>query len=83
MSLRNVTDAEGVDWRVWDVLPQARQITGMEHGWLCFEAVTEKRRYAPIPVGWQAMEDEHLLGLLSGAAVVKSAPTLSADGVDL
>jgi hypothetical protein len=77
MSLRTVTDRDGVAWRVWDVLPQTRHIAGMEHGWLCFESVAEKRRLSPIPAAWQDLDDERILALLGMAAVVRSPARLS------
>jgi hypothetical protein len=79
MSLRSVTDSEGVAWRVWDVLPQTRYIAGLEHGWLCFESVTEKRRLTPIPPGWQERGDDELLALLREADVVRPARQLSSE----
>jgi hypothetical protein len=55
----------------------------MEHGWLCFESVNEKRRLTPIPAAWQLLDDDELASLLTAATVVKTAPQLSSDGVDV
>jgi hypothetical protein len=34
-------------------------------GWLCFESRGERRRFAPIPYGWELLSDD-LLGFLLG-----------------
>lgn len=71
--LRAFTDSTGLEWRVWDVLPTTAvsdaavaaltgslQHTAFANGWLCFESVSEKRRLAPIPQGWE-FNDPQLL----------------------
>lgn len=42
------------------VMPRARLGDGLDSGWLCFEAVSEKRRLVPIPLDWQRCGDEQL-----------------------
>lgn len=32
-------------------------IAGLDEGWLCFEAQTEKRRLTPIPLDWLCCDD--------------------------
>lgn len=67
--LRGFTDSTGVEWRVWEVLPSSTGRAGGDthslpslketpfaDGWLCFESQAEKRRLAPIPVGWEFRE---------------------------
>jgi hypothetical protein len=65
--LRGFTDSTGVEWRVWEVFPSrsspgssAEEMSrtslmgsAFANGWLCFESLTEKRRLAPIPDGWE------------------------------
>lgn len=34
--------------------------SGLDTGWLCFEAAHEKRRLAPIPSDWQRCADDRL-----------------------
>ncbi|MDB4951427.1 MAG: hypothetical protein JWM27_4076 [Gemmatimonadetes bacterium] len=70
MALRTVNDAEGTLWRVWDVIPATRQVTGLEDGWLCFECDHAKRRLTPIPQRWEERTDEELQMYLRAAQVV-------------
>src|SRR6185503_954296 len=83
--LRAYTDSTGVEWRVWDVLPSAGtsdavaealsgslQHTAFANGWLCFESDREKRRLAPIPVGWELQEPAFLDQLRLQATLVLS-----------
>ena len=48
----------------------------MAGGWLAFENRTERRRFAPIPADWSAMEETELRSLLSQAASVGSTQRL-------
>ena len=47
--------------------PRVRLLHGLTHGWLTFECDREKRRLAPVPVGWE-MLPEGVLSLLCGEA---------------
>lgn len=83
--LRGFTDSTGVEWRVWEVFPNraATQTsadsfstaklkgTAYAEGWLCFESMTEKRRLAPIPEGWDRRERPDLEQLLAQATPVE------------
>lgn len=40
-------------------------------GWLCFESASEKRRLAPIPIGWEELHSAQLRDLCSIAAPVR------------
>lgn len=42
----------------------------LANGWLCFESRGERRRLAPIPLGWERMTDSELEALCAWAAVV-------------
>lgn len=63
MPVREFTDSEGIEWRVWDVTAdQLHPVTRLEDllelasGWLAFESETEKRRLpAPFPPDWATM----------------------------
>lgn len=83
--LRAFTDASGAEWRVWEVLPNAGgykhpgaealaisslKETAFANGWLCFESPAEKRRLAPIPMGWEFTDLTMLEKFCSHAAVV-------------
>ena len=41
-------------------LPRAVMSGAFNGGWLCFEDGTERRRHAPVPVGWAAWDDVRL-----------------------
>ena len=42
----------------------------MSQGWLAFEARGERRRLAPVPLGWEDMDDTELRGLLERAVAI-------------
>jgi hypothetical protein len=42
----------------------------MSQGWLAFEARGERRRLAPVPPGWEDMDDTQLRGLLERAVPI-------------
>ena len=39
-------------------------------GWLAFQSRSERRRLAPAPEGWEALDDEQLAGLCAQAVPV-------------
>jgi hypothetical protein len=41
--------------------------TGLESGWLVFASAFEKRRLAPIPIQWEELPDDTLVGLSQNA----------------
>jgi hypothetical protein len=63
---RLFVDERGVRWDAFAVLPTteprslARLPEQYQHGWLCFDSETEKRRLGPIPADWQMASDEEL-----------------------
>ena len=82
--LRGFTDSAGVEWRVWEVLPNQALAPGgadalsrsslkdtpFADGWLCFESASEKRRLAPIPSDWTDRDQDTLESLCRQAALV-------------
>jgi hypothetical protein len=44
--------------------------TGLEAGWLVFASAFEKRRVTPIPIEWEALPDDTLVGLSRNATSV-------------
>ncbi len=84
--LRGFKDPNGVEWRVWEVIPskagmetssrtQSRtslSSTPYANGWLCFESGSEKRRLAPIPDGWELRNPAGIAELLLHATPVTS-----------
>jgi len=78
--MRQIRDAAGVEWMVYEVNPvpgEWRSIEslpeGYRSGWLCFESPTEKRRLTPLPSGWQELPLDQLGGLLVSAEQVRRA----------
>jgi len=98
---RQIFDANGVSWDVWDVSPHdlsrfdydrrtSSRVRGdapravassvypeLREGWLCFQSLSEKRRFAPIPGDWYELPDAVLRVMLEVAtpapAVTRSA----------
>lgn len=81
--LRGFRDSAGVEWRVWEVLPNqalaesggitsrsSLKDTPFANGWLCFECENEKRRLAPIPTNWEKQDGTRLESLCQQAAAV-------------
>jgi len=69
MGLREFEDTSGERWRVWDTVPDRAESLGeFRLGWLTFDNGTERRRLAPIPVGWSELPDTRLSILLRLAA---------------
>ncbi len=79
MAFREITDADGRRWQVWDTYPQSggRGVVIDEYagGWLTFESENEKRRLAPVPVRWEALDTADLLPLLHRSERVARAST--------
>jgi hypothetical protein len=54
--------------RLKAMIPEA-----LRGGWLCFESSSAKRRLAPVPLGWDDLDDEALRSLLVEASPVSAA----------
>jgi hypothetical protein len=73
MTMREVADAEGAVWAIFDVRPTARRSAlpqvqaGYAQGWLCLQCAEARRRLAPIPLGWETKTDAELLELVASA----------------
>jgi hypothetical protein len=71
--MREFRDSIGATWQVYPVHPSLpKSLQGAEpihiapqlvNGWLCFQSGEHRRRIAPIPAGWEEL-DELELGLL-------------------
>ena len=85
MPHRTFTDAEGVEWQVYDVtalpgfirspqrpIESAPGVFSIPERWLAFECATEKRRLSPIPGDWEAATTEQLEQLLTMAMRVRA-----------
>lgn len=81
MAARSFDGRDGRRWLVWRVVPGQHSTTaltaksqlpgGLQGGWLCFETEDEKRRLAPVPDEWEALEDERLRELCGEAVSVR------------
>lgn len=82
MAYREFTDAGGVLWRVWDTYPKREAAVRPQYakGWLGFECETERRRFAPVPRGWESATDDELWEYLAQAILVTAhTPILYSD----
>lgn len=67
MSIRMLTDQDGTVWQVFEVYPHSERAAraqvplNFRGGWLCFQSSFERRRLAPIPLGWRTWDDGALL----------------------
>ena len=79
MGLREFRDSKGVQWKVWNVTPDAldKRTTAEDYmkdwqdGWLCFECPEHRRRLASFPPGWEDLPDSELEELLARSQTVK------------
>ena len=71
MPIVHFTDSSGREWEVMEVRPSSTSrlavTEGHESGWLAFRHGDERRRFAPVPDGWQEF-DAPALGALCEAA---------------
>ena len=78
---RRFVDMMGVAWDAFAVMPSsdARSASRLpeqyQHGWLCFESATEKRRLGPIPEDWTTASDEQLRRYRDAAQPVQHRPS--------
>lgn len=83
--MRTITDANGVEWTVFEVKRQGGGADRWSYlpdefgnGWLCFESNASKRRLTPVPGNWREFGDDELLRMLTLAKPV-NRPTLSSE----
>lgn len=80
MTRRRFTDANGVEWQVYDTVGAGEVRAGLIPGrsdvfkparmWLAFETEDERRRLEPAPRGWEDAPDEELRRLLELATLI-------------
>lgn len=66
--MRVIRDDTGVDWTVFVVVPGTlvtRRTNTMlpdalSGGWLCFQSMSQTRRLAPVPEGWESLTEAEL-----------------------
>ena len=70
--IRRFTLSDDAEWVVFDVVPHFSATLGsaLKHGWLCFEAGDERRRFAPIPENWQRFSEGDLAAVWAQATPV-------------
>jgi hypothetical protein len=85
MTMRTFVDRRGDHWDVFEVYPghRGRDTTHLPEsfrgGWLCFQSASERRRLAPIPVGWESWEEGPLLVALEQTMARRPRTTLAFD----
>ena len=57
-----------------DTGARVRIASGLSRGWLAFEADGDKRRLAPIPAGWEDLDESQLAELCRRATPITSRP---------
>jgi len=60
-----------------DQFPRIRLSGGLDGGWLAFEASGERRRFSPIPSGWETASDTELEQMCRIAAPARSPRRLT------
>jgi hypothetical protein len=74
---RTFQDSAGAQWEVFEVQRSSHNAqavsAGLERGWLSFVSSREKRRLAPIPPEWRALDDAELERLCGTARVARPA----------
>jgi len=81
VSLVEFVDGRKVEWKVWDITPDAMhpltaremfhgRYADFQEGWLVFESAAERRRLAPFPSGWAHFTTAQLEELLGQATPV-------------
>ena len=70
MAHRTFRDRNGLEWQVWDVIPNSFVGATLDGGWLTFLAGDDKRRLAPVPLYWVNAPDAELVTLLESAKQV-------------
>ena len=75
MPIREFTDSQGVNWRVWPTLPERKTVQPptLHDGWLTFECADCKKRVVPIPNGWEYIPIADLEQLCDAAEELKPA----------
>jgi len=75
MAHRRILDNQQQVWDVWEVTTASapRRILvqpELQSGWLAFQCGEQRRRLAPLPIGWDEMSDHALLGLMDQASPI-------------
>lgn len=82
MALREFRDSNGIDWKVWDTVPERmhaspasdRGLGELRAGWITFSSMLGRRRLAPVPTGWATMPAAELERLCDLATPTRRQP---------
>jgi hypothetical protein len=76
MAIRGFKDSSGVEWRVWSTRPSnpSHVEKSLRGGWLTFDSGSERRRFSPIPEGWEIYSPENLERACQAATLVRTSP---------
>ena len=63
MALREFQDSNGIEWKVWDTIPERmhaspasdRGLGDLRGGWITFSSMLGRRRLAPYPANWASL----------------------------
>ena len=50
---------------------EERRKGDIQQGWLCFDSDAERRRFYPVPYGWEGFSEERLVRLLLASSPVR------------
>ena len=79
MAHRTFRDRNGLEWQVWDVIPNSFVGATLDGGWLTFLSGDDKRRLAPVPLYWVNAPEAELIVLLESAKQVGSRGSSTSD----
>jgi hypothetical protein len=77
MAHRRIVDKQDQVWDVWEVTTSAsasRRILvqpDLQGGWLAFQCGEQRRRLAPLPIGWDELSDHALVALMDTAPPIE------------
>ena len=79
MALREFQDSSGIEWKVWDTVPERmhasptsdRALGELRGGWITFSSILGRRRLAPVPDGWANLPSAELERLCDRAVPTK------------
>lgn len=82
MALREFSDAAGRMWKAWDTRPAPSSLIRpvFAEGWISFACGEEKRRFFPIPAGWEELPTRRLITMLEAATPIGGRPSVESGG---
>lgn len=82
MALREFRDSNGIEWKVWETVPERmhaspaseRALGELRGGWITFSSMLGRRRLAPVPPGWATLPAAELERLCDQAIPTRRQP---------